>query len=329
VRNKVVRIADCTDKQAAALITEHEIDILVDLKGHTLLARLGIVNLADAPVKATWFGFPGSVHGVDFDYAITDPVVTPDSSIPSFEEKLARLPEAYQPNRSINRPLPLRLDRHSAGLPDDKFVFASFNAIYKITPQTVVAWARILQAVPDSVFWILCPAQAAQRNLIRALANAGVTEERVIFASHASHDKHIDRLALADLALDTFPYNGHTTTSDVLWAGVPVVGWKGQSFASRVSASLLSANGLDELIAGGEDEFCRLAIELTRDPEKLAAYRRQIEDGRFTKPLFDSARFTLHLERAYEEMAARARRGEAPDHFDVAPLPARESPFGP
>jgi predicted O-linked N-acetylglucosamine transferase (SPINDLY family) len=327
IRAKVVRIAGLSDKQAAALVAEHEIDILVDLKGHTLLSRLGIVNLADAPVKATWFGFPGSVHGVDLDYTITDPVVTPDSSRASFEEKLARLPETYQPNRSLNRALPVRPDRQSAGLPDNKIVFASFNAIYKITPQAVSAWTRILRAVPDSVLWILCPAPTAQKNLLRAFADAGIEGERVIFARQAQHGKHIDRLALADLALDTFPYNGHTTTSDLLWAGVPLVGWKGQSFASRVSASLLSANGLEGLIADGEEEFCRLAIDLARNPDRLAAYRRQIEEGRFTKPLFDSARFTRHLELAYEEMAARARRGEAPDHFDVAPLPARERPF--
>lgn len=327
VRDKVVRITGLSDQQAADLIASHDIDILVDLKGYTLLDRLGIVNMSDAPVKATWLGFPGSMHGVDFDYAITDPIVTPDSSIPSFEEKLARLPETYQPNCWIDRPLPVTQARKAWGLPEDRFVFASFNAIYKITPQAVIAWGRILKAVPDSILWILCHGAEAQAGLLEAFAEGGIGSERIIFATRTAHDKHIDRLTLADLALDTFPYNGHTTTSDLLWAGVPLVGWKGRSFASRVSASLLAADGLPDLIAEGEEEFCQLAIDLARDPQKLAELRQRISDNRLSMPLFDSERFTRHLERAYDEMAARSRQAMAPDHFDVTPLPPRKGRF--
>jgi len=327
VRDKVVRIADRSDQQAAALIANHDIDILVDLKGYTLLDRLGIVNMSDAPVKVTWLGFPGSMHGVDFDYAITDPIVTPDSSKPSFEEKLARLPETYQPNCWIDRPLPVAQARQAWGLPDDKFVFASFNAVYKITPQAVIAWGRILKAVPDSILWILCHGAEAQAGLLEAFAEGGIGSERIIFATRTAHDKHIDRLTLADLALDTFPYNGHTTTSDLLWAGVPLVGWKGRSFASRVSASLLAAHGLPDLIGEGEEEFCQLAIALARDPERLAFLRQRIGDNRLAMPLFDSERFTRHLERAYDEMAAKSRQAMPPDHFDIAALPPRQGTF--
>ncbi|MGV8936233.1 MAG: glycosyl transferase [Allorhizobium sp.] len=327
LRDNTVSVRLLDDKTAAALIDARGVDILVDLKGHTMGARLGIVNLSDAPVKVTYLGFPGSVVGVDLDYAVSDPIVTPDASRPFYREKLCRLPETYQANNWQTRPLPKPVERAEASLPEDAFVFASFNATYKITPRTMRLWARVLNAVPGSVFWILCPAPLARKNLLDALAAEGVARERVIFAERKAYPDHISRLALADLGLDTFPYNGHTTTSDMLWAGLPVLTVKGKSFASRVSASLLHAADLAELVAEDDDDYVTRAMRLAADPQALSAFSQRMDKNRFAAPLFDAERFARHLERGYEAMAERARAGLAPDHLDVAPLPPRNAPF--
>ncbi len=327
LRQAVVPIGHLSDSEAADRIGELGVDILVDLKGHTMGARLNIVNLADAPVKVTYLGFPGSVTGVDLDYVISDPVVTPDTSKPFYAEKLCRLPETYQANSWKSRPLPEFVERADAGLPEDAFVFGSFNATYKITPRTLALWADVLKAVPDSVFWILCPAPAAQRNLLSAFEDRGIPRSRIIFADRKPYPAHVSRLPLADLGLDTFPYNGHTTTSDMLWAGLPVLTTRGKAFAARVSASLLGAAGLPELVAETDREFVDKATMLARDPYALSALRQRLEADRFVSPLFDCERFTRHLEHGFELMAERARAGLAPDHIDVPAAPRRTAPF--
>ncbi|GEO84236.1 MULTISPECIES: glycosyl transferase [Alphaproteobacteria] len=327
LRQLVVPVGHLSDADAAALISERRIDILVDLKGHTMGARLGIVNLSDAPVKATFLGFPGSVTGIDLDYAITDPIVTPDTSKPFFAEKLCRLPETYQPNNCRTRARPQPMERAAAGLPEDAFVFASFNAAYKITPRTLALWAEVLRAEPDSVLWILCRPALARRNLTEAMMAHGVAASRLIFADNVPYPAHVSRIPLADLALDTFPCNGHTTTSDMLWAGLPVLTAPGTAFAGRVSASLLSALGLPELITESDAAFVEEAVRLARDPYALTALRARLDEARARAPLFDNERFAHHLERAFEMMADRARAGLAPDHIDVEALPARTAPF--
>ncbi|MFN7009711.1 MAG: glycosyl transferase [Allorhizobium sp.] len=327
LRARIVPVGPLTDEAVAALISERGIDILVDLKGHTMGARLGIVNLSDAPVKVTYLGFPGSVTGVDLDYAITDPIITPDSAKPFYAEKLCRLPESYQPNNRRTRPRPKPMERADAGLPEDAFVFASFNASYKITPSTLSLWVAVLAAVPEALLWILCRLPQARRNLQAEMTRRGIDPARLVFADHRPYPAHVSRLPLADLALDTRPWNGHTTTSDMLWAGLPVLSSRGQSFASRVSASLLTAIGLPELIAESDDDFVDKAVMLARDPYALTALRARLDAARFTAPLFDNERFCRHLERGYEAMAARARAGLPPDHIDIAALPARTGPF--
>lgn len=327
LRARIVPVGPLTDEAAAALIAERGIDILVDLKGHTMGARLGIVNLSDAPVKVTYLGFPGSVTGVDLDYVITDPIITPDSAKPFYAEKLCRLPESYQPNNWRTRPRPKPMERSDAGLPEDAFVFASFNASYKITPSTLSLWVAVLAAVPDSLLWILCRLPQARRNLQAEMTRHGIDPARLVFADHRPYPAHVSRLPLADLALDTRPWNGHTTTSDMLWAGLPVLSSRGQTFASRVSASLLTALGLPELIAESDGDFVDKAVMMARDPYALTALRARLDAARFTAPLFDNARFCRHLERAYEAMAVRARAGLPPDHLDIAALPARIGPF--
>ncbi len=327
LRARIVPVGPLTDEAAAALISERGIDILVDLKGHTMGARLGIVNLSHAPVKVTFLGFPGSVTGVDLDYVITDPIITPDSAKPFYAEKLCRLPETYQPNNWRTRPRPQPMERADAGLPENAFVFASFNASYKITPSTLSLWVAVLAAVPDAVLWILCRSPQARRNLQAEMARRGIDPARLVFADHRPYPAHVSRLPLADLALDTRPWNGHTTTSDMLWAGLPVLSFRGQTFASRVSASLLTALGLPELIAESDGDFVGKAVMLARDPYALTALRARLDAARFIAPLFDNERFCRHLERAYEAMAVRARAGLPPDHLDIAALPARTSPF--
>lgn len=324
---EVVPIDNMTSERAAALISERGIDILVDLKGHTMGARLDIVNLSDAPVKVTYLGFPGSPGGVELDYAITDQIVTPDSSKPFYHQKLCRLPESYQANNSVARPRPEAMMRSDVGLPEDKFVFASFNGSLKITPRTIALWADILSKAPSSVIWIYCTRDIARRNIAAALEQSDVTRDRIIFTGNAAYPAHISRIALADLGLDAFPCNGHTTTSDMLWAGLPVLTIPGTAFASRVSTSLLNAIGLPEFICQDDRHFVEEAVRLARNPEELASLRARQTENRFIAPLFDTERLTRHLEKAYEAMSDRARAGLPPDHMDISALPPRTAPF--
>lgn len=324
---EIVTIRDKTDEDVVAEISRRGIDILVDLKGHTLGGRLGIINGSDAPIKVAYLGYPGSVAGVELDYAITDPVVTPDFAKPYFAEKLCRLPESYQSNGCVTRTLPKSMQRTDHNLPQDRFVFASFNAALKIMPETVDLWVRVLKAVPDSLFWLLCNGDMQRDNLRAEFARQGVALERILFAKPENYVDHIDRVGLADLALDTFPCNGHTTTSDLLWGGLPVLTKKGRSFAARVSESLLLAIDLPELVAENDEDFVAKAVAYATGPDAITQLKSRLAANRGTKPLFDTPRFTHHLERAYEMMAERARAGLAPDHMDVPALPARTDGF--
>ncbi|HBF32897.1 glycosyl transferase [Rhizobium sp.] len=327
LKSEIVSLRDVTNEQAIEEISRREIDILVDLKGHTAGARMAMISGSDAPLKVTYLGFPGSVQGVELDYAITDPIVTPDSSQPYYTEKLCRLPESYQCNSSQHRAKPQPTKRADFGLPDGRFIFASFNAPAKITPETIDLWARVIVAVPDSLFWILCSNDLARENFKAEFQRLGVAPERIVMAEGLDYAQHISRVALADLALDTFPYNGHTTTSDLLWGGLPVLTKKGQSFASRVSESLLNAIGLPELVAEDEEAFVAKAKAYAANPERLAILKQRLAENRFIKPLFDTERFTRHLELGYEMMVERARAGLAPGHLDVSALAPRTLPF--
>ena len=327
VRRAITHIRHLDDADAAALIAERGIDILVDLKGFASGGRPGIVKCSDAPVKAAYLGFPGSIHGADVDYAISDRFVTPDTSKPFYAEKLARLPETYQPHDADARPLPKAMSRAEWRLPENAFVFAAFNSTQKVTLRTVELWSRILKAAPDAVLWMLCDTPLARVNLLAAFAAHGVQASRILFTGQVDYADHLARLSLADLGLDTFPYNGHTTTSDMIWAGLPVLTLRGKSFASRVSESLLNAIGLGELAAADETAFCDMAAAMARAPRKIAELKERLDENRFSAPLFNGRRITAHLERAYLTMAERARAGLPPEHFDVPALPALEHPF--
>lgn len=326
LRSEIEHVRDLDDRAAAEAIARWQADILVDLKGFTAGSRLGIVRQSDAPVKATWIGYPGSVNTCGIDYNISDRFVTPDSSVPFYEEKLCRLPESYQPNDNTGRAEPQPVSRAAYGLPEHAFVFASFNNVFKITGAIVNGWADILKRTPGSVFWCLAP-EAARANLLKALTGPEVAPERVVFMEPVAYAAHLSRMALADLVLDTCPYNGHTTASDALWAGVPFLGLSGHTFAARVSESLLEAVGLPELVTRDLPSYADLAVMLHDNRPMLAGLRTRLAENRRISPLFDGERLARHVEMAFDLMAARARAGLPPDHIDVPALPPRQTPF--
>ena len=323
----LVVIRDLDDNAAADVIRARGIDILVDLKGHTRGARVDLVNSGLAPIQVAWLGFPGTCFGIDCDYIIGDPTVLPDGSEPGYHERFCRLPETYQCNDWSRRPRPPAPSRAGLGLPEDVTVFGAFNKPAKITAEVAGLWARVLQSVPDSVLWVLCQPGPARENFTAHMQGLGISASRVIYAPRADYADHMARMAAADVALDTFPYSGHTTTSDCLWAGLPVVALKGTNFASRVSESLLNAIGLGELVAPDADAYVDMAATIARSPLRRRALRARIEQNRLRLPLFDTERFTRHLEAAFVAMAERARKGEPPGAFDVPPLPPRKGAF--
>ncbi len=282
---------------------------------------MGLFAHRPAPMQATWLGYPGTT-GVDFfDYALVDTIVAPPEDQPHFSERLVWLPESYQVNDDT-QPIAAEIPtRAQCGLPEHGFVFCSFNAPYKIEPAIFAIWMRILQQVPGSVLWLLAGSQTAQANLRREAQSRGIDPTRLVFAPHQSKSAHLARHAQAGLFLDTFFYNAHTTASDALWAGVPVLTCPGRNFAQRVAASLLNAIDLPELIAPNFVEYERRAVALARDPASLGAVRARLAANRKTAPLFDTTRFARHLEAAYRAMWELYERGETPRAFAVPALP--------
>jgi protein O-GlcNAc transferase len=299
-----VDIQDATHEDAAKKIFADGIDILVDLKGYTQHSRTGILALRPAPIQVNYLGYPGTMGTDLVDYILADGFVIPPEQRKYFAEKVICLPDCYQPSDNT-RPHPPAPLRSECGLPEQGFVFCCFNQTYKITPEVFAVWCRLLQAVPGSCLWLWANHPHAEANLRAAAARNGVSPDRLIMApSIWDAEKHLARLQCADLFLDTLPYNAHTTCSDALWMGLPVVTCAGETFPSRVAGSLLTALGVPELIAESLDDYYRLALELATDREKLAGVRDKIIAGRGTAALFDSARFTANLEQAYVQMLA-------------------------
>jgi len=295
-------ISGLNDKEAAISIYKDVIDILVDLKGHTNGNRLGIMALRPAPIQVTWLGFPGTTGGNFIDYIIADKVVIPKKEAKYYSEKIIYLPNSYQVNDNEQKIQDSRFKRKDFGLPKNPFVFSSFNQAYKITPETFASWMRILKEVPNSVLWLYEKMDLASENLKKEAKKAGLNPARLIFADNLPKEQHLARIKLADLALDTFTYNGHTTTSDCLWAGVPVVTLRGNHFASRVSASLLTAVNLPELITNSVSEYEKLAIDLATNPKKLLSIRSSLLSKRLSEPLFNTQKFTRDLEKGYKKI---------------------------
>lgn len=315
--DRFLDVAGWTDERIAALAREHEIDIAVDLKGLTAGARTGIFALRPAPVQVNYLGYPGSMGAPYIDYLIADATVVPEAHEDWYAEKIVRLPDCYQANDSSRAIADRAFSRAELGLPEAGFVFCCFNNAFKITPDVFAAWMRLLRQVPGSALWLLAFNRTACENLRREARERGVDPERLVFAPVADPEDHLARHRAADLFLDTFHYNAHTTASDALWAGLPVVTLEGPSFPSRVASSLLRAVGLPELVADTPGRYEALALELATSPQKLAALRGRLAAGRTTAALFDTARFTRHIEAAFREMHGRQLRGLPPERIVV------------
>lgn len=317
--DKVVTIRSLSDHHAARTIAAERIAIAVDLAGWTTGARSQILAHRPAPVSVQWLGFPGTLGAPWIDYMIADPVTAPPGSEAEFAEKLLRLPHCYQAN-DRKRPIGERVMRAACGLPEDAFVFCCFNQAFKLHRDNFALWMDLLRARPGSVLWLLDDNRWATAALRARVQEFGIAPERVIFAPRVPMPQHLARLRLADLALDAPPYGSHTTCSDALWAGTPHLALRGRTFSARVSASLLSAIGLPELIAEDLAGYRALALRLAGDPTLLAAIRARLAANRLATPLFDSLLFTRHLEAGYEAIWRRCRDGLPPDHVEVPPL---------
>jgi predicted O-linked N-acetylglucosamine transferase (SPINDLY family) len=297
------------DAAAAERIAADGIDILVDLKGYTQGSRLGICARRPAPVQVAWLGYPATLGAAGLaDYLIGDAIVTPAQRAADFSETLALLPRCYQPN-DRRRPRPEAPDRASQGLPEAALVFCAFNQSYKINRRTFGLWREILGALPDSLLWLLQPPPEAVERLRASLAAGGIDPRRLRFAPPLPQAAHMARLGCADLALDTFPVTSHTTGSDALWAGVPLISRRGDTMVSRVAASLLGNVGLDELVCADDAAYVELAVALGRDPARRAELRRRLRAARDTAPLFDTETFTRDLEGLYDRIWAAHRAG--------------------
>jgi protein O-GlcNAc transferase len=311
-----------TDAEIGTLLRELEIDILIDLNGFAgAWRRTGILALRPVPVQVSYVGYTGTMGTPFIDYVIGDRVVIPAEQQIHYDEKVVYLPHSYLPadnKRGIGERTPSRIEEE---LPETGFVFACFNHTYKIAPQMFDVWMRVLRAVESSVLWLRFTNFASMRNLRQEAAARGVTPERLVFAPRKAPAEHLARHRLADLFLDTLPYNAHTTASDALWAGLPVLTCLGNSFPGRVAASLLRAIGLPELVTASLNEYEALARTLAQDPARLTAIRQKLARNRDTAPLFDTARTTRDLETAYAIMWERAQRGEPPEPFSVASAP--------
>ena len=312
-----VPVYSLTDQQAAQRIADDRLDILFDLKLYTGGGRAGIMAYRPAPLQAAYLGYPGSAGSADIDYIVSDRFVTPDSSAAHYPEKFCRLPHSYQCNDRQRFSAAQPASRASYGLPHDKFVFGAFNQSYKIDRSSFSVWLRILKEVPDSVLWLLGQSPAAVANLTRQTQLEGVDPSRLIFAPFAQPTEHLARLPLADAVLDALICNGHTTTSDALWAGVPVITARGQHFASRVSESLLNAMELPELVGSDPADMVRIARLIGTDAAYCTGLRAKIAAKRVTAPLFDTLRHTRDFETAVELMVQRHRNGLPAAHIDV------------
>jgi len=304
-----------SDQDIAALMRRSEIDVAVDLMGFTKDNRLGVLARRAAPIQVNYLGYPGTMGAPYMDYILADATVIPEDHDAFYAERVVRLPGTYQINdnrRAMSQRTPTRGE---CGLPQNGFVFCCFNNPQKITPEMFDIWMRLLQATEGSVLWLITGNAKAVANLRLEAKKRGIAPERLIFAPKAGVPDHLARHRLADLCLDTLPYNAHTTASDALWAGLPVLTCLGDTFAGRVAASLLKAIGLDALITRTLGEYEALALRLARDPTYLGTLRHRLIGNRDRSLLFDTQRATRHIEAAYRTMAEIARREDKPRSF--------------
>jgi len=307
------------DAEIAALSRQLEIDIAVDLKGYTQDSRAGIFACRAAPVQVNYLGYPGTMAADYMDYIVGDDVVIPEAEYANYAEQVVALPSSYQVNDSQRKIADRTFTRAELGLPENGFVFCCFNNNFKILPDTFNIWMRILLRVASSVLWLFEDNPIAADNLRAQAARRGVAPDRLIFAPRVQLAEHLARHRAADLFLDTLPYNAHTTASDALWAGLPVLTCAGRAFAGRVAASLLTAVDMPELITTTMGDYEELAVALAKTPARLEALKRKLSANLRTTPLFDAGQFTRHIEEAYTRMHERRHAGLPPAHIRIAP----------
>ncbi len=320
IEKAVDRFIDVTampDRDVALLSRELGIDIAVDLKGITQDSRPGIFAHRAAPLQLNYLGYPASMGASYIDYVIADDVVIPPDQRRHYAEKIVYLPGSYQVNDRQRHIDSCQFTREELGLPATGFVFCCFNNNFKVTEATFSVWMRILAAVNDSVLWLLEDHPVSACNLREQAMRHGIAAERLVFAKRMPLGQHLARHRLADLFLDTWPYNAHTTASDALWTGLPVLTTIGEAFAGRVAASLLRAIGMPEMAVPTPAEYEAMAIAIANDQDRLAELKRKLSKNRLTTPLFDTAAFTRHLESAYRQIVARQAAGLLPDHLSV------------
>ena len=315
--DQFIEVGNMSDMEVAKLSRELDIAIAVDLMGFSGESKTGIFAYRAAPIQVNYLGYPGTMGASYIDYIVADPILIPPEFQDFYTEKVAYLPYSYQVNDRKREISDRKFSRAEVGLPEKGFIFCCFNNNYKILPEIFDIWMRLLQTVDHSVLWLLEDNPAAAKNLKSEAMQRGVDPGRLVFAQRLPSAEHLARHALADLFIDTFPYNAHTTGSDALWAGLPLVTLQGESFASRVASSLLSAIGLPELITHTHQEYEALAIELAMSPQKLASIKQKLIKNRMTTPLFDTNQYTKHLENAYLQMHERYQADLLPENIYI------------
>jgi protein O-GlcNAc transferase len=321
-----IDVQDNTDQNIAELIRRLEIDIVVDLMGFSKDNRLNVLARRPAPIQLNYLGYPGTSGADNIDYIFADSTVIPEDQGMFYSEKVVQLPGTYQINDNKRHIAPYTPTRDECGLPEQAFVFCCFNNTQKLNPEIFDIWMRLLRAKEDSVLWLLQENQTATGNLRAFAEQRGISPHRLIFAPKIGVANHLAREGLADLFLDTLPYNAHTTASDALWAGLPVMTCLGQTFAGRVAGSLLKAIGLEELITQSLEEYEALALKVAQEPTHLASIKDKLTRNRDTSLLFDTRRATRHIESAYLTMVDILRRGDSPRSFAVDPVSTSHRP---
>jgi len=316
--HEMIGVRRLGDSSTLATVREKQIDIMVNLNGYFGEHRMQLFAHRMAPIQVNYLGFPGTLGASYIDYIIADRHVIPEDHKPFYNEKVVYLPNCYQANDSERKIAAGAPNRLECGLPASSFVFCCFNNCYKILPDMFDRWMRVLSQINGSVLWLLATTQGTMSNLCREAAARNIDPRRLVFAKHVPLADHLARHALADLFLDTLPCNAHTTASDALWAGLPILTCSGGAFSGRVAASLLNAIELPELVTTTLEDYERTAVELAANPEKLALVKAKLASNRSIAPLFDTKLFTKQLETAYQVMVDRYRAGLEPDHIDVA-----------
>ena len=294
--NKFIDINDKSDEEVAMLSRKMGIDIAIDLCGFTNFNRAGIFSHRAAPLQVNFLGYPGTMGSTFIDYLIADRIVIPEDQKLNYSENIAYLPNCYQPNMAVKNISKTKITRNEEGLPVDAFVFCNFNSNYKITPEIFEVWMNILKNVSNSVLWLLETNNESSKNIIKEAKKNNISENRIIFAKHLPNKDHLKRIELADIFLDTFPYSAHTTASDFVRVGIPLITLKGESFASRVASSILNQVNLNELVTKNKNEYQELAISIGMDNEKLKNLKEKLKGSISDSNLFNSVLYTKHLE---------------------------------